>query len=64
MVRGERGVHVNLVKRVLAVALGVIVLGTVGLADPHSDGGGGPFKPCATCRGVTPPPPPPAPVTP
>ena len=50
-------------KKLLAVLVGIgfIVAGS-GLADP-SPGGGGPFKPCATCRGVTPPPPP-APVTP
>ena len=50
------------VKRVLAVLLGVVILGSMGFADPSS-GGGGPYKPCATCRGVTPPPPPPV-VTP
>ncbi|NJK44602.1 MAG: hypothetical protein HC933_10235 [Pleurocapsa sp. SU_196_0] len=41
------------VQRVLAVMLGLIVLGSASLADPGS-GGGGPYKPCPTCRSSDP----------
>ena len=48
------------IKRVLAVGLGLIVLGGLSFAEPNTNGGGGPYKPCPTCRIVTPS----APVTP
>ena len=41
-------------RRLLALILGLAVLGSVSLADPNGDSGGLKPKPCATCRGVTP----------
>jgi hypothetical protein len=39
-------------RKVLAVVLGCILAGSLALADGPSTGGGGPFKPCPTCKTI------------
>jgi hypothetical protein len=47
-------------KLLAVIVVGGLVFGaSVVRADPSGGNGGGPFKPCATCKTVTPPPPPP-----
>jgi hypothetical protein len=43
----------KVIRKTLIVLLGLAVLGSVSLADPGA-GDGGPWKPCAKCRVVSP----------